>query len=618
MDTATQEFEKWQMAPAAKPWYQRLAESGQKPEDSVELKRQKSLLVVVTLLKASICAGWYIPLALLGAVYAAAAPLFYQLATTLSVWMFARSKNLETFRSRQVLLILLLPMGVHFGLGGFGPSGGVIIWSFLAPLISLLFEGPRQSIRWFLAFVGAVIVAGVLESTGWIPVYNLPWWMQQLFYVMNFVCVTGIVYAGVRYFAHLLEKEKEIQIELNQQLQQANEHKSKFLAGMSHELRTPLNAIIGFTRIVKRRGMKVLPEKQTKNLDKILLSAEHLLGLINDILDLAKIEAGHIEVEKETFLLPDLIQGCVNTSEPLMKEGVKLTAEIEPNLPPLHSDAGKIKQIVLNLISNAAKFTHEGNVKVIVQTQEEGLDIVVQDTGIGISDEAMDRIFEEFQQADSSTTRKYGGTGLGLSISFKLAELLEGSLSVESAQGQGSTFTLHLPVPEQFLKSLKQDTAPPSPRRDNKGTGPKVRQILAIDDDPDVIYMLQDCLQDEGYQVIGANSNEEGLQKARTLQPFAITLDIIMPERDGWQTLHDLKQDPRTQHIPVLMLSIVNNKQLGVQLGAADCLLKPLDGKQLRDALKKLEPAAKASSSLKDNLSSAIAAPSNLGMLGQG
>lgn len=591
MDTTSMEtFQIQDITPPQHPWWRSIAEAGQKPEDSVELKRQKSLLTVVTLLKASICAGWYIPLALLGAVYAAAVPLFYQLATVLSVWLFARSKNLESFRSRQVLLILMLPMGVHFGLGGFAASGGVIIWSFLAPLISLLFEGPRQSIRWFLAFVGVVFIGGVIEAVGILPVFALPWWMKLLFYAMNFTCVTGIVYAGVRYFGHLLEKEKLLQVELNHQLQQANEHKSKFLAGMSHELRTPLNAIIGFTRIVKRRGKKTLPSKQLNNLEKVLSSADHLLSLINDILDLAKIEAGHIEAENSTFSLSTMLKACVNTSETLLRQEVHLHADFDPALPLVHSDEGKLKQIILNLLSNAAKFTHEGDITLKAHTNQDGLAIAVQDSGIGISEEAMQRIFGEFQQADSSTTRQYGGTGLGLSISYKLAQLLGASLSVKSVEGKGSTFTIQLPH-----SALQQPTPPTgetptsASAQQDTGSGPKeFREILAIDDDPDVIYMLQESLQDQGYRVIGAQSGSEGIEKARTLKPFAITLDIRMPERDGWQTLHELKQNPQTKDIPVLMLSIIDNKQLAHKLGATDCLLKPLDGHNIRQALERL------------------------------
>ena len=226
----------------------------------------------------------------------------------------------------------------------------------------------------------------------------------------------------------------------------ANKAKSDFLARMSHELRTPLNAIIGFTRLVKRKGADALPEKQLENLEKVLVSADHLLALINDILDLSKIEAGHMDVEPVRFDIEPLIDLCINTSQPLVNSGkVKLQKEVEKDLPGIFSDQNKVKQILLNLLSNASKFTHKGHITVKASRKADSLVLTVADTGIGISKEALEHIFEEFQQADMSTTRKYGGTGLGLSISQHLARLLGGQLVADSKEGKGSTFTLTLP-----------------------------------------------------------------------------------------------------------------------------------------------------------------------------
>ncbi len=274
----------------------------------------------------------------------------------------------------------------------------------------------------------------------------------------------------------------------------ANQAKSAFLANMSHELRTPLNAIIGFTRIVRRKaaptdGPPSLPEKQVENLDKVLVSAEHLLGLINTILDIAKIEAGRMDLQLSTFDPANLIQLCTATTQPLLRPGVQLTTVIASHLPPLHTDQDKLRQILLNLLSNAAKFTHAG--EIVVRThlcdgqeketkrqedketrrQEDGetasllpifssscLLVSVTDTGIGIPPEAMSRLFGEFQQADSSTTRQYGGTGLGLAISRKLARLLGGDLTVDSTPGVGSTFTLHLPLSTQNVSTERLPT----------------------------------------------------------------------------------------------------------------------------------------------------------------
>jgi signal transduction histidine kinase len=228
--------------------------------------------------------------------------------------------------------------------------------------------------------------------------------------------------------------------------EQANAAKSAFLANMSHELRTPLNAIIGFTRIVRRKAEGVLPAKQTDNLDKVLLSADHLLNLINTVLDIAKIEAGRMDVLAANFRIGALIDLCANTSQPLLRPSVTLEKQVDESLNLIYSDQDKIRQIVLNLLSNAAKFTHEGRIRLSADRAGENVRIAVADTGIGISAEALPRIFTEFQQADSSTTRQYGGTGLGLSISRNLARLLGGNITVESEVGQGSTFTLSIPA----------------------------------------------------------------------------------------------------------------------------------------------------------------------------
>jgi signal transduction histidine kinase len=230
----------------------------------------------------------------------------------------------------------------------------------------------------------------------------------------------------------------------------ANQAKSDFLARMSHELRTPLNAIIGFTRIVKRKGAEILPEKQLDNLDKVLISSDHLLNLIDDVLDLSKIEAGRIEVEPSTFEIEPLVDLCITTTQPLIRpEKIVLAKEIMKDVPPMYSDQNKVKQILLNMLSNAAKFTHEGQIKVGVSHDIDTLVVSVTDTGIGIPEEALDRIFEDFQQVDTSTTREYGGTGLGLSISHRLAQLLGGDLVASSREGEGSTFTLTIPLQYQ-------------------------------------------------------------------------------------------------------------------------------------------------------------------------
>ncbi len=370
--------------------------------------------------------------------------------------------------------------------------------------------------------------------------------------------------------------------------EQANQAKSAFLANMSHELRTPLNAIIGFTRIVRRKAEDALPEKQTENLDKVLTSAEHLLNLINTVLDIAKIEAGRMDVLAANFRVGALIDLCANTTQPLLKPNVVLEKQVDENINIIYSDQDKIRQIVLNLLSNAAKFTHKGRITIAAKLDGENLRVSVSDTGIGIGAEALPRIFKEFQQADTSTTRQYGGTGLGLSISRNLAHLLGGDLNVESELDKGSTFTLVIPIQFGYKPASHSDYEPASAQQafSQPESASAKKRILVIDDDPDAVYLLQENLNQQEFEIIGARNGSDGARMAREGHPQAILLDIVMPGADGWQVLHDLKADPVTSNIPVVFLTIVDKKALGFQLGAAGYLLKPLDPVEVRDTLK--------------------------------
>ena len=412
-----------------------------------------------------------------------------------------------------------------------------------------------------------------------------PFSAEEIDLLARFADAVSLGYARFYDFEQLEGQNRALE-EANQQIQEANRLKSEFLANMSHELRTPMNAIVGFSRLVHRKAKGLLPERQVGNLEKVLQSSEILMSLINDVLDLSKIEAGRLEIAPEKFSLHELVESCLGTVTPMVKGNVETRAELPEEIDVIYSDSSRIRQILINLLSNAAKFTEQGSITVSVkETGESLIDLAVTDTGIGIPPESVEYIFEEFRQVDGSTTRKYGGTGLGLPISKRLAQMLGGDIRVESTVGEGSTFIVSLPT--QYAPVVEEDAN--IEEIAERPADSSRRLVLAIDDDPDVISLLTQEIEEEGYQVIGATRALEGIEKAKQMGPYAITLDIMMPGMDGWEAISLLKGDPATRDIPLIVVSIIDNKDLGFRLGADEYLLKPVDKESLIQVLRRYE-----------------------------
>jgi signal transduction histidine kinase/CheY-like chemotaxis protein len=384
----------------------------------------------------------------------------------------------------------------------------------------------------------------------------------------------------------------------------ANRTKSLFLANMSHELRTPLNAIVGYSEMLQEEAAAQHLDSFGEDLGKINASGRHLLALINDILDLSKIEAGKMELFLENFELNALIDEVASTIQPMVeKNSNKLLIECSADLGGMRADQVKVRQALFNLLSNAVKFTHDGSITLNAERERmDGVDWVifrVADSGIGLTPEKIVRLFQDFTQADASTTRKFGGTGLGLALTRRYCQMMGGDVTVRSAPGEGSTFTIKLPAIVSEVKSELSSDAPDGITEVVSGGDriadpptPPSTCVLVIDDDPSQRELMRRFLSKEGFLIRSAGSGEEGLRLARELLPIAITLDVMMPDMDGWAVLDALKSDAVLRDIPVIMLTMVDDPERGFTLGAADYVTKPVNRRRLSRILKRYSCAS--------------------------
>ncbi|HWG54360.1 MAG TPA: response regulator [Gemmatimonadaceae bacterium] len=360
--------------------------------------------------------------------------------------------------------------------------------------------------------------------------------------------------------------------------EEANSAKSQFLANMSHELRTPLNAIIGYSEMLEEETTELGHPELTPDLRRIRTAGKHLLALINDILDLSKIEAGKTELYLETFDVAGMVEDVVTTVRPLVEKNANVLVVSAGAPGSIHADLTKVRQMLLNLLSNACKFTEHGTIRLEVERDAGDISFRVRDSGIGMTDVQLSRLFEAFAQAESSTSKRYGGTGLGLAISRRFARLMGGDITVASEPGQGSTFTIRLPVETPV-------TGEPPGAKSAASNGSGAGTVLVIDDSEQARELIRRFLVGEGFSVLEAADGESGLALARQHRPDAITLDVLMPGRDGWAILAALKAEPEVADIPVIMLTMLDDRNLGLALGASDFMTKPIDRDRMRAVL---------------------------------
>jgi signal transduction histidine kinase/CheY-like chemotaxis protein len=376
--------------------------------------------------------------------------------------------------------------------------------------------------------------------------------------------------------------------ELSQQtveeMKELDRVKSQFLANMSHELRTPLNSVIGFSRVILKGIDGPINDTQEQDITAIYNSGLHLLSMINEILDLSKIEAGKMELQIDEVEIGNVVKSAVNTASGLIKgKPVQLVTQVEPDLPIIKGDEMRLNQILTNLLGNAVKFTEKGSITIKAdlnhtEDNSEEILITVEDTGIGIAPEDQGKLFQRFSQVDDSPTRRTGGTGLGLSIARSLVELHGGRIGLlRSETNLGSTFFFTIPVIREPAVQVTEVLPP----------GENI--ILSIDDDPQVITLYERFLKPYGYEVVALTNPALAVERARELKPFAITLDIMMPDKDGWQVLSELKKDDETKDIPVMICSILQEEEKGFNLGASEYLVKPFLHDDLANAIKRLD-----------------------------
>ena len=515
--------------------------------------------------------------------------------------------------SVQNLIFAVLWGAYHYG----GVSSPFLPWLLVVPLLAFFYLGP--AVRPRLIVLGMIVTNVTLFYVSYALGHSFPEHVPLTALtgigILSTLCAAIYVSMMALSYANIVANQSELEHEVQnhrataiklreakEEAEAANRAKSEFLAKMSHELRTPLNAVIGYSdMLLEDLEIESAEAQQAEDLRKINGAGKHLLSLITDVLDLSKIEAGKMELFNERFDFGALVDDMVAMSRPLCaRNGNELIVERERDLGTVEGDVTKLRQAVLNLLSNAAKFTRNGRVTLTVgresRTGGDWIRIAVHDTGIGISRDNLSKLFQNFNQAESSTSTKYGGTGLGLSLTQKLSRLMGGDVTVESELGRGSSFTIRLPA---SLADTVQGRAGVDRTAEPMAADAGGRQniILVVDDDPAVLDLMQRMLTKEGFRPMLADDPRTVLGLAQSAKPSVIILDVLMPGMNGWEILRAIKANRDLEGCAVVMLTIVDDRRTALALGAAEHLVKPVDRDVLMRVLDRLCPRGKMDSS---------------------